>query len=213
MQSQLKLPRTPITKDIMVWERHLDITCPVDSKDIKGFGQWVNWNGFKPGHLAFDFAAYMDRTGGKIVLGLPSETPIRAVADGLVIGVSRGVCGYAHYIHIEHGKEEFMGLMGDGLMSGYYHVVPLVEAGKKVKKGDIIATLYKNPGESEGRLVHLHFGLENAYDGKPNEVDPVELFPEIGVLVAEPQGSARFAIRDLTPSPEISISHFAKLMI
>ena len=84
-----------ITKGTKIWATHLDIVLPVDGTDIPHFREWVNWSGWKgysPDHTAYDFAAYLSEDG-RVVLGLPKETPVRAVADGFVRQVSDGLAG------------------------------------------------------------------------------------------------------------------------
>ena len=65
---------------------------------------------------------------------------MRAVADGIVRQVSTGLVKtrYAMFINIEHSKE------GSGLFSAYHHVFPVVKLNQYVKKGEIIANLYKD---------------------------------------------------------------------
>ena len=195
------------------WIQDLDIALPINGSDIPYFREWINWNGWKGNchyHTAFDFASYF--TGdGKCILGLPRETPVRAIADGIVKQVSHGLAGsgvpYACFINIEHGKEE------SGLFSAYHHVVPLVKDGKEVKKGDVVAILYKDAGNEEGKLVHLHFEMSHGWDVKDRKVDPVSLFPQIEKYRAEPQGSKNFQISDLSEQPEISIANFKELLV
>jgi hypothetical protein len=141
-----------ITEDTKIWTPDLDVVLPVNGSDIPNFREWVNWSGWKGyevGHEAYDFAAYLTQDG-KVILGLLKETPIRAIADGIIRQISNGLAGsgvpYACFINIEHGRN------GSGLFTRYDHVDPVVEDGQEVKKGDVIATLYKDDGNEEGRL-------------------------------------------------------------
>jgi len=196
----LKKKVTVYTK---VWKPNLDVTLPIDGEDIPGFREWVNWNGFSKDHIGFDFASYLNNSN-ECVLGLPHETPVRAITDGMVAQVfSPSIHGeYAVFINIEHGKE------GSGLFSCYHHVKPAIKYGQPVKKGDVIATLYKDSGNKEGRLVHLHFLLTNAWEKKPREIDPLYVFPGL----AE-QRSKDFKISKLSPQPHIRIANFKDLRV
>ncbi len=175
---------------VPIWSPGMNIELPVRGEDIKYFKEWVNWNCYSNEHDGFDFAAYIN-SKGKCVLGLPAETPIRAIADGAVMQVSQGLTegdGYGTWITIEHGKESYR-------VSQYHHVNPLVDWDQHVKKGDVIATLHKDNGSSEGRLVHLHLCL---YDWPENikrrGIDPEQIFPEVARLKAYPQGRKNFSI-------------------
>ncbi len=198
-------PKKTIKTNTRRWSRDLDIALPIRDSDIHGFRKWVNWNGYKEDHYAFDFAAYID-SNGRCVLGLPPEIPVRAIADGTVIKV-KGVDVFGHgsyfsQIDMEHGN---------GMRSTYCHLNPLVMYGKSVKKGDAIATLYKEDGCETGRLVHLHLELNNGSAVWPYFIDPTELFPEINELVATPWESKSFEIPQLNPQPEIHIANFRNL--
>lgn len=210
-----------ITDETKVWTADHDIVMPIDIRDISRATEWVHWNGFKKGHTAFDFAAYVrETTAGQIscVLGLPEQTPIRSIADGVVIQISGGLAGnnapYAKFINVEHGSE------GSGLMSAYHHVVPIVETGAHVTKGQQIATLYKDPEGDVGRLVHLHFEMRNAW-GSWSEgntqgnrtVSPETVFPQLRKNLAMPQGTAHFQVLGPHDVTEYSIAHFRHLNV
>lgn len=202
-----------IAKDTKIWTPTLDIVLPIDGSDIQGFREWVNWSGWKgysPHHTAYDFAAYLTE-GGTCVLGLPKETPVRAVADGTVRQVSHGIAGrevpYACFMNIEHGRA------GSGVFSSYHHIAPIAENGQEVKKGDIVATLHKDEGEEEGKLVHLHFELSHGWDVSDRKCNPELIYPSIGKYRAEPQGSPDFQILSLPKQPEIRIANFNKLLV
>lgn len=189
------------------WTPELDLVSPIDGTAcIPGFVQWVNWNGWGPRHQALDFAAYLNQRN-ECVIGLPSETQIRAVADARVHKVfDDNINGsYSKYIKLEHGER------GSRLFSEYHHVVPLVEHGQKVKKGQVIATLHKDPGEKKGRLVHLHFSLTQFWSDC--RVNPVEVFPGLVQLEAEPQGEKNFRVLQLENQPTVVIANFEELSI
>src|SRR3989338_1459453 len=202
-----------ITEDTKVWMPTLDIVPPIYSSDIPNFREWVNWSGWKgyaQDHTAHDFAAYLTKYG-KVVLGLPKETPVRAVADGVIRQISNGLAGngvpYACFMNIEHGRK------GSGLSTAYHHVDPLVQDGQEVKKGDVVATLYKDEVNVEGKLVHLHFEMRNAWNVKDRIMNPATIFPQIDTYRAVPQGNPNFRILGLEKQPEIYIANFKKLLV
>lgn len=197
-------PKNAIKANTRRWSRDLDIALPIRDSDIPGFKKWANWNGYSENHHAFDFAAYID-SNERCVLGLPPETPVRAIANGTVVRIKGAVFGGGSYfsqIDVEHGK---------GMRSAYCHLNPLVTRGKTVRKGDAIATLYRGMYET-GQLVHLHLELNNGSAVLPYFIDPTELFPEISELVAAPRQSMAFEISQLDSQPEIHIAaNFRKL--
>jgi murein DD-endopeptidase MepM/ murein hydrolase activator NlpD len=198
-----------ITEKTRVWTPNLDIVLPINGGDIPEFSKWVNWSGWKgynQKHEGFDFACYINKNGD-YVIGLPERTPVRAIADGEIFKVSRGLSDYSSSIILEHAESR------SGLFSGYHHVKPLVKDGKKVKKGAIIATLHKDISKGEGRLVHLHFELENVYEtGRPRKVNPEEIYELAGKAPkAMPQGSIDFTVDGIKPN--IVIAHFTWLRV
>lgn len=80
--------KKPMTPNTIEWEPSLDVSSPIEGKDIPGFKAWINWNdadidriGSRKGyHSGVDFAAYLNMED-EIVFGLPPNTPVRAVAD------------------------------------------------------------------------------------------------------------------------------------
>ncbi|WP_052210484.1 peptidoglycan DD-metalloendopeptidase family protein [Thermoanaerobacter sp. YS13] len=91
-----------------------------------------------------------------IDFGVPSGTPIKAVADGIVV-LAGEYGGYGKAVVIKHAN---------GLSTIYGHLSEIkVEAGKEVKQGEIIG-LSGNTGRSTG--PHLHFEIRE--NGQP--VDP-----------------------------------------
>ncbi|MBU4590108.1 MAG: M23 family metallopeptidase [Candidatus Omnitrophica bacterium] len=91
-------------------------------------------------------------------------------------------------VEIEHDKK------GSGLVSTYAYVKPLVIEGQKVKKGDVIATIYSDllKNSQQSNLPHLDFSLSQK-DGKL--VDPEKtIYNNVDFLHAEPQNSLDFQI-------------------
>lgn len=217
--------KIPIDSETKEWLPGQDTSLPINGHDIPNFKAWVNWNGFHfdretgMGHRGFDFAAYLT-LNDKIILGLPSETPIRAVADGLVRQILDSPeavgGGYGVTIHVEHGAKD------SGMFSSYIHVIPSVEYGKEVKKGDVIGTLYKDPGLNEGRLVHLHLELMSGWGTRGSSVmgggrdkrqdDPKIISQELYKFNAEPQGNSHFTVPSLKEMP-VQIANFAKVRV
>lgn len=206
--------KKPITEETKEWSSDLDTQLPINGEDLPGFKAWIDWNGFQlnretgGGHEGFDFAAYLT-TDNKIVVGLPASTKIRAVADGEVRQIVT-VGGYGTQIGIEHGAYD------SGMFSTYIHVKPLVEEGVTVKKGDVVAELYKDEGDKDGRLVHLHLALRSGWgtrdgdDRKLRAEDPVLIDNSIYEFKAEPQGSSNFTVPQL-PNAEIEIANFERV--
>lgn len=217
-ESQEQL-RIPINQETREWLPNQDTTLPIDGRDIPHFREWVCWNGFADDlstvrrHDGFDFAAYIT-DDDRIIFGLPPETPVRAVADGLVkqvIDDPQALHGdmYGVSIDIAHGEHN------SGMYSFYIHVVPRVKAGIEVKKGDIIGTLYKDPEGDEGRLVHLHLGLTNSWNVSAvtsRLKDPRVLSEELYRHIAQPQGSASFMVEGL-PQSKIVTANFRSIKV
>jgi murein DD-endopeptidase MepM/ murein hydrolase activator NlpD len=92
-------------------------------------------------------------------------TPIKAVADGLVIVSANKLDGYSGYgkiVIIDHG---------DGIKTLYAHNKKnLVDTGQCIRAGEIIAEVGSS-GNASGS--HLHFEIRK--DGKP--VNPLEYLP------------------------------------
>jgi FkbH-like protein len=191
------------------WELGMDALTPVDETSIPGFKQWIVWNG-PAGHFlfgnddaSFDWAVYLNGEGN-VVFGLPSQTKIRAVADGVVVQVYRHSGPYGCFINIEHGKKF------SGIFSSYIHVVPFVEYGQEVKKGQEIATLYKDLSGGEGRLIHLHFSVTNGWKSKNRLlVDPEKgVYAGVNFLHALPERGRSFRIVELSDVPPVITANF-----
>jgi murein DD-endopeptidase MepM/ murein hydrolase activator NlpD len=97
----------------------------------------------------------------------PNDSPIYAIADGVVAISQDDSYGYGNHVYIDHGD-----LLGDGsnIQSLYAHMqhgsVPLV-AGQQIHVGDFIG-LVGRTGTATG--IHLHFEL--LVDGV--QVDPFQ---------------------------------------
>lgn len=221
------IKKRPLDKDTKEWSPSLDTVLPIDGSEIPKFKAWINWNGFQldgmtgNGHDGFDFAAYIT-TDNRVVLGLPKDTKIRAVADGVVKQVLDTPeivgGGYGVMVNIEHGAND------SGMFSSYVHVRPTAGVGTIVKKGDAIGELYKDPDGEEGRLVHLHLILISGWGTKGTSMrggsmnmnirtdDPKFIDPSIYELSAVPQGSANFTLPDL-PNSKVEFAHFKRVRV
>ena len=133
---------------IIPFHKISDLIWPVQGRITSQFGR-RGWMGF---HSGIDIAA-------------PKGTPVRAVADGLVIVSAHNLDGYSGYgkvIIIEHG---------DGIKTLYAHNKNnLVEIGECIREGGIIAEVGSS-GNASGS--HLHFEIRK--DGRP--VNPLEYLP------------------------------------
>lgn len=195
-----------ITAKTKCWKPTLDIVSPIDTSQIPNFVRWVNWNGYRDGHEAYDFAAYMN-TQGEYVLGLPKGLLIRAIAAGHVVNEVGERSHYDSSVDLYHDR----GFVRR-LASTYSHVVPLKPNESRVKKGEVIARIHADQGAQKGRLVHLHFGLE-IWEGTEDfeDVDPASIFAGLNDLVAQPQGSLDFRIEQLSQQPRIIIANYKQL--
>ncbi|MDO8660537.1 MAG: M23 family metallopeptidase, partial [Candidatus Woesearchaeota archaeon] len=91
---------------------------------------------------------------------------------------------YETYLVVQHNQF--------GLASGYCHVVPKVNAGERVKKGQVIAALYDTSAETMSLPTHLHFELGTMKDSNRiypffNQiVDPLDILPGLRELSVRP---------------------------
>lgn len=149
-------------ENVGIWTPDMDLITPIDESQIPGFEEWVHYNGFRNPrreHTGFDFASYLD-TNDTCILGLPAETVVRAVRDGVVLVATQTGWPYADHVAVSHGEP------GDGFNSEYHHVIPLVENQDIVEKGQPLGTLFhqKREGSRPEQLIHLHFEMANAFD-------------------------------------------------
>ena len=193
-----------ITRNVKLWKPTLDITSPIDTSQITGFVKWVNWNGFKQSHEGYDFAAYIN-TRGECILGLPRGTLVRAVADGRIVYELGDDDHFDSSIDVYH--------RGRCLASTYTHIVPLKPVDSFVRKGEVIARVHADLGTEKGRLVHLHFALEN-WTGIEclSCTDPTSIFPGLNDLVAQPQESLDFRVEQIEKQPPIRIANYHTLL-
>ena len=88
--------------------------------------------------------------------GVPSGTPIRAVADGIVEKTGNDPTGWGNYVLIRHP---------DGTSSRYCHLRRIsVSRNQKIKKGTIIGLSgggAKDPGRGNSTAAHLHLEIAN----------------------------------------------------
>ena len=111
------------------WIQNLDIVNPISTKDIDKFSKWVMYAGFRTfhqykkediakwnlghDHHGHDFISYLDENQEEH-FSLPPNTPVRAVADGVVESIIKNdgrFAEYETYLIVRHN--EF------GLASGY----------------------------------------------------------------------------------------------
>lgn len=206
----------------------LDLSPPIDPKDIPNFAGWINWNGFnvqgdRP-HYGFDYAACLT-TDERIVFGLPNGCPVRAIADGRVISVVQGPGTARNYfsIVIEHSPNpEMPAFNGSGLCSGYVHVYPEEEImGKLVEKGDVIGHIVADDPKNEGNyLPHLHielydpdsFSIHRPYGRRR---DPAQIIPISTPNHVPPgeQGKPIFTVPSLPKTPIIIANGYRSIVI
>ena len=88
--------------------------------------------------------------------GVPSGTPIKAVADGVVEKTGNDPTGWGNYILIRHP---------DGTSSRYCHLRRIsVSRNQKIKKGTVIGLSgggAKDPGRGNSTAAHLHLEIAN----------------------------------------------------
>lgn len=204
--------RVTIDKETKEWRSNQDVELPIRGSDIPNFKAWIDWNGFQvnretgKGHNGYDFAAYLN-TDNQIILGLPPQTPIRAIADGVVSQaveaseLTNG--GYGAEVNIQHGAED------SKMFSSYLHIVPEIKRGVVVKKGDIIGKLFKEAYGKPQALVHLHLmlGTGDGLAGVKLDDPGLIIDNRIYKYKVEPQGSYGFSVSSL-PNVEIYKANF-----
>jgi murein DD-endopeptidase MepM/ murein hydrolase activator NlpD len=175
-----------------------NLICPIDGNELPGFHEWINWNWYELPHTGFDFAAYLTESGNA-VLGLPETVRVRAVARGEVIRVMkdlRYLGGYQNSVVLAHENN---------LNTLYGHIMPSVEVGDILNQGDAVGTLFKDPGDDLGRLVHLHFETHDARSERYPSFDPERIFSAWRrFAVADPYDSANFTLHGRRPNIEIT---------
>ena len=88
--------------------------------------------------------------------GVPSGTPVKAVADGVVEATGNQPNGWGNYVLVKHL---------DGSSSRYCHLRRIsASKGQKIKKGDVIGLSgggKDDPGRGNSTAAHLHFEIAN----------------------------------------------------
>lgn len=111
---------------------------PVEGKITSRFGyRAAPIKGASTGHSGID-------------IGVPIGTPVKSIADGIVIAANGGMRGYGNGVFIDHGMID-----GRHVVSEYGHLSELgVKVGDKVEGGHVIAKS-GNSGISTGPHLHL----------------------------------------------------------
>lgn len=124
---------------------------PVQASNIN-----VNWIKPVDGVITSNFGRRAQPKAGASVyhsgidLRASINTPVKAIADGIVTAARSGMRGYGTGVFIDHGQ-----VNGKKIVSEYGHLSRfIVSIGKKVKQGDIIA-YSGNTGTSTGPHLHL----------------------------------------------------------
>ena len=111
---------------------------PVEGKITSEFGfRKLPVNGASTNHSGID-------------IGVPIGTPVKSIANGVVIAANGGMRGYGNGIFIDHGI-----INGKRIVSEYGHLSSFeVKVGNQVKQGQIIAKS-GNTGISSGPHLHI----------------------------------------------------------
>ncbi|MBN3032783.1 MAG: M23 family metallopeptidase [Candidatus Saganbacteria bacterium] len=146
--------------------------APVRSQDLPAFRNWGSNQGFQtdPEHLGQDLSNYYNNEG-RLIKGLPDQTPIRSVLPGIVteVLVMSENEFYQSTVTVAHGQT----LGGQPVMhfSSYSHIEPLAYPGQIVAEGESIGRIntagyeygFRLAWEDEKMLAnwpqHLHFEL------------------------------------------------------
>jgi murein DD-endopeptidase MepM/ murein hydrolase activator NlpD len=110
------------------------------------------------GPLTSPFGQRWGRLHAGVDFGVPIGTPVRAVADGVVLAEAHNAGGYGTYVTVQHA---------DGSLSIYAHLSKVLMAQGPVTAGQVLA-LSGNTGHSTG--PHLHFELRSPtgpFDPRP----------------------------------------------
>ncbi len=135
----------------------------------------------------------------------PADTPVPAVADGVVKVVTTSGC-LGNVLVIGHA---------DGMYSGYAHLIrpPSVKVGDVVKLGQIVANVGKTGTCATGNHLHLSMSpLEGGW-GAGTVIDPYKYINEHKTCTAEPVAATDAGTADasvgiaLAGDPETSSAH------
>ncbi len=90
----------------------------------------------------------------------PVGTPVRAIANGVVVDAAEKTTGFGKYIVVKHPSAPLEDGSIDDLYSGYAHLSGIiVETGEAVKKGEIIGYV----GDTgTATTAHLHFQIDRS---------------------------------------------------
>jgi hypothetical protein len=188
---------------------------PVGDKTTSPAGGWVvtqvlahYYADYGGGHLAQDVAIGEAQT---------KNAPVYAVADGLVRYAGANASSYVNVVLIEHTYD------GDQKICSFYgHLnAPSVSAGQQVQRGDPVATILDQQGNSHLHYVLLSPALCDAsaqangalicgYDGTPGPNGVEDLASEPAVYTALPNVCANQNYPDAfySPSKFIDAHHF-----
>jgi murein DD-endopeptidase MepM/ murein hydrolase activator NlpD len=133
---------------------------PLDRPNHDGIDLFYPWReGDKPDFVG-DHGAAGWTEDGRPKWVVPLETPALAAADGVVQMAGNSGTGWRLWIDHENG-----------LRTGYFHLVNLrVDAGSRVKAGDVLGMVGDNPKDNDGR--HLHFELSPVSSYAPMDPAP-----------------------------------------
>jgi len=105
---------------------------------------------------------YQEGAGSHIGIDIraPRGTPVRAIANGVVMEAVEKTTGFGKYVIIKHSSVPLEDGGVDDLYSGYAHLSGLkTETGKAVKKGEIIGYV----GDTgTATTPHLHFQIDRS---------------------------------------------------
>lgn len=102
---------------------------------------------------------------------VPTGTPVRAPAPGMVVSVHQGM-GYGRYLKIRHDRSGYLTILA--------HLSAVtVSVGDAVRRGDVVA-FSGGGGREEGRSTgpHLHFEIRRLKPGSSTRdaVDPARIY-------------------------------------
>lgn len=105
---------------------------------------------------------YQEGSGSHIAIDIraPRGTPVRAIANGVVVDAIEKTTGFGKYVVIKHPSVPLENGDIDDLYSGYAHLSAIkTETGKAVKKGEIIGYV----GDTgTATTAHLHFQIDRS---------------------------------------------------
>lgn len=198
---------------IEFWRSDNDLVLPINGSDIPGFVGWVSMNPFtgvgREEHDGHDFGAYL-RDDGKVVVGLPDKTPVRAVAKGKVIQyLCGGMTGgqYGALLNVEHSDT------GSGVFSRYVHVISKAAVNATVEPGEEIAMIGAR-NSAFNPLYHLHLSLTEGWNVKDRFRDPAIIDPSIVSISSPQQGWVPISNLEIGgKKTEVILANFAEIKV